>query len=124
MPKLWKLLLKPKIISSFKKIITHAAQVGSDKATYCIIQTGLKFQSTLPEGAAIAAQASDFAVPAISIHAARVGCDKNDLILMNPPFSISIHAARVGCDLVDSAVITVTGISIHAARVGCDYHLF
>ena len=79
----------------------------------------------------------------ISIHAARVGCDKlmqqtgcrtgkfqstqpewaatqryNELI---DSIRISIHAARVGCDKSAYDIINYwSQISIHAARVGCD----
>ena len=55
----------------------------------------------------------------ISIHAARVGCDRYRVTLHLTVW-ISIHAARVGCDKnVNSTYITDI-ISIHAARVGCD----
>ena len=36
---------------------------------------------------------------------------------------ISIHAARVGCDRQGSCANCWTDISIHAARVGCDLYL-
>ena len=36
--------------------------------------------------------------------------------------AISIHAARVGCDYVDIANYKREKISIHAARVGCDIY--
>ena len=79
---------------------------------------------------------------AISIHAARVGCDSRWKLLFTrreqfqstqPEWAatinakyrqrnaiISIHAARVGCDINVTTLMLLIPISIHAARVGCD----
>ena len=57
----------------------------------------------------------------ISIHAARVGCDKITNALKEKLNTISIHAARVGCDRKwQTRTRYKNYISIHAARVGCD----
>ncbi len=57
----------------------------------------------------------------ISIHAARVGCDDGFIFLLVQREMISIHAARVGCDAAATTTVKITlSISIHAARVGCD----
>ena len=79
----------------------------------------------------------------ISIHAARMGCDritlgeggKVTIFQSTQPewaatprkqqghvlLRISIHAARMGCDGAGDAVEAVAQlISIHAARMGCD----
>ena len=55
----------------------------------------------------------------ISIHAAREGGDRFDLIPLDV-MSISIHAAREGGDCVELHVRRMDKISIHAAREGGD----
>ena len=77
------------------------------------------FQSTQPEWAATRIFSLLVLLYAISIHAARVGCDGR-LFTASKPRYISIHAARVGCDINRLASILYQDISIHAARVGCD----
>ena len=57
------------------------------------------FQSTQPEWAATWLVKNMVLRKWISIHAARVGCDRRDKGFA-PPKVISIHAARVGCDLL------------------------
>ena len=103
------------------------------------------FQSTQPKRAAtMGMPTAQLAYSEISIHAARVGCDRFSFASKNnlkrfqstqpewaatcaakatsSSFSfISIHAARVGCDAdVWQATNLQYSISIHAARVGCD----
>ena len=79
----------------------------------------------------------------ISIHAARVGCDRKHGGYLTNEKIISIHAARVGCDnqlrrntayqydfnprspsglrqRLRWRLFLTNNISIHAARVGCD----
>ena len=78
------------------------------------------FQSTQPEWAATNYPKLLDYFNVISIHAARMGCDKEWLagLAIN---IISIHAARMGCDSLFVKVISsISGISIHAARMGCD----
>ncbi len=55
----------------------------------------------------------------ISIHAARMGCDRV-FPLLQPAVKISIHAARMGCDRAQCYLHYPNRISIHAARMGCD----
>ena len=100
------------------------------------------FQSTQPEWAATKGEKGDTGAAGISIHAARVGCDRWLLPMafvlydfnprspsgLRPALQsqavcrcrISIHAARVGCDENAGVAGEEIGISIHAARVGCD----
>ena len=83
---------------------------------------------------------------AISIHAARMGCDREQFEALPVEIRISIHAAQEGCDItariccggtwnfnprsprgLRPAVVifrqNLHGISIHAAQEGCDYVL-
>ena len=82
----------------------------------------LKFQSTQPEWAATAVPA----LPVrdkfrISIHAARVGCDK--IIFTGVKAYMQFQSTQpewaATASLFDN--LRYTKISIHAARVGCDY---
>ena len=81
------------------------------------------FQSTQPEWAATNRFKYQSEMLAISIHAARVGCDKERSIILDELDVISIHAARVGCDFHYLHKNVHEHISIHAARVGCDMFL-
>ena len=107
--------------STTSTISIHAARMGCDRGGLYGIGDGPKFQSTQPEWAAtvciivcpVAAlyfnprspnglrlRHKDFRlVPChISIHAARMGCDKSTSSKISAPHTISIHAARMGCD--------------------------
>ena len=80
------------------------------------------FQSTQPEWAATICKVMPNAFVDISIHAARVGCDRL-IRRIDGEGRISIHAARVGCDNISALCLLTELISIHAARVGCDLHI-
>ena len=89
------------------------------------------FQSTQPEWAATAAEMIQGVWINISIHAARMGCDRTFCHEGIRLFYISIHAARMGCDTEGCFSLYNIMISIHAARMGCDsirincnYYLF
>ena len=60
----------------------------------------------------------------ISIHAPRVGCDREDGVILDEGGEISIHAPRVGCDVFPPLQDHDLVISIHAPRVGCDGYKF
>ena len=78
------------------------------------------FQSTLPVWGATTIISLIFLMIAISIHAPRVGSDR-DRSRQRRPEDISIHAPRVGSDLqVASCESAKSLISIHAPRVGSD----
>ena len=99
--------------------------MGCDQLRDRILNREQEFQSTQPEWAATnAAGVALFGTMFISIHAARVGCDR--ITVHNGLSSgISIHAARVGCDMTDKFLSGWgVAISIHAARVGCDVGRF
>ena len=128
--------------------------MGCDRQQYLPGHCLERFQSTQPEWAATGRAYPHQRPRIISIHAARVGCDRFPVACIYGKCLISIHAARVGCDCVASCMSTSgfifqstqpewaatasdwhslanTKISIHAARVGCDsirincnYYLF
>ena len=78
------------------------------------------FQSTQPEWAATVTAAAAANVLVISIHAARVGCDR---ILYVLPDEDTIFQSTQPEWAATSAIINIVMfhiISIHAARVGCD----
>ena len=79
------------------------------------------FQSTHPVWGATIILPQDYQPYfLISIHAPRVGCDRQQLRGYQP-LRISIHAPRVGCDAGwHAGDVVAAGISIHAPRVGCD----
>ena len=56
----------------------------------------------------------------ISIHAPRVGSDKNREKVKEAKAQISIHAPRVGSDAITFTHFKLRCISIHAPRVGSD----
>ena len=105
-----------------------------------------KFQSTLPVWGATARGYGRSQKNHISIHAPRVGSDRQlrkisvQRLNFNPcspcgerpindtsktfGYQISIHAPRVGSDNTKAHQNAVFGISIHAPRVGSDFFLF
>ena len=68
------------------------------------IHTLKLFQSTQPEWAATADGDCTRSEQPISIHAARVGCDRALESVDEAELEISIHAARVGCDVFAASI--------------------
>ena len=79
-----------------------------------------QFQSTLPVWGATTAPCPWQPSGRISIHAPRVGSDRQRR-QENPFQTISIHAPRVGSDSTISVKGRYCAISIHAPRVGSDW---
>ncbi len=77
------------------------------------------FQSTLPVWGATYALIVNHFFRDISIHAPRVGSDRQGADQTQTE-TISIHAPRVGSDTADESSLAIAAISIHAPRVGSD----
>ena len=79
-----------------------------------------KFQSTQPEWAATFTRRARLLRKTVFQSTQPEWAATNACIYAGEALTISIHAARVGCDKVEDRSIWAICISIHAARVGCD----
>ena len=77
------------------------------------------FQFTHPVWGATCCNTYYILSKVVSIHAPRVGCDRQAIALCLTK-QVSIHAPRVGCDLRGRLSQQISRVSIHAPRVGCD----
>ena len=77
------------------------------------------FQSTLPAWGATNGSRPFLPLPFISIHAPRMGSDRQQQKQFNANY-ISIHAPRMGSDLIMEGEPRARHISIHAPRMGSD----
>ena len=135
--------VKPLRDQSACTVSIHAPRVGSDVTVGVepVVQIGFqstlpvwgatpatpvfavasKFQSTLPVWGATRVKGEALRWPGVSIHAPRVGSDRDRRTPARGRDSVSIHAPRVGSDASPKR-ITAYGcrVSIHAPRVGSD----
>ena len=77
------------------------------------------FQFTHPVRGATKPSKPFLALPPVSIHAPRAGCDSTRWS-GHSVATVSIHAPRAGCDATERELLRYTNVSIHAPRAGCD----